>query len=297
MGINILNRLSHTYRYSRIVKDWRFYTFVIVCINLLLQQSESFGDRSSEYTPDANTVVRKMVLTYQSAQTVQEKSEAKMQDLKGQEFYQTSTVKFRRPNLLYISSTDPKLGTYSVYCNGKTVTMYTGTQNIFTKRDAPTNLRKTVQSLYATGMDLLNIPVTQMLNPVSFMSADGLPDECKKYRYIREDIIDGRHVFVVGGQADPKWAMALIPLKDVNFLKRDITLWIDASRFLLLKASCNVVYSFEAPAKEGQQGRTLTSNLKFTETHRDIALNIPIREETFFFQLPKGAVEKYQERK
>ena len=293
----MLNRLSHTFKNSRNGNAWHFYTLVIICMNLLLQQSQAIADKNSGYTPNADTLVRKMVLTYQSAQTVQEKSEAKMQDLKGQEFYQTSTVKFRRPNLLYISSTDPKLGTYSVYCNGKTVTMYTGTQNIFTKRDAPINLRKTVQSLFATGMELLNIPVTQMLNPVSFMSADGLPDECKKYRYVREEAVDGRHVFVVSGQADPKWAMALMPVKDAVLIRRNITLWIDSSRFVLLKASCDIIYSFEAPVKPGQQSRTLTSNLRFTETHRDIALNVPIREETFFFQLPKGAVEKYQERK
>lgn len=285
------------YKYGHCRSYERYIAFIVLSGYLILQQSIAYGEKKAAGGADADAIVRKMVITYQSAQSVQEKSEAKMKTIEGREFFQSSEVKFRRPNLLYIASTDPQLGTYTVYCNGRTVTMYTGTQNIFTKRDSPTNLRQTVQSLHDTGNDLLGTPVTQILSPVSFMSANGMPDECKKFHFVKEDTLDGKRVYVVSGQADVNWALSLFTFKEMKFLRRDITLWIDASRSLLLKASCDMIYSYETPVKAGQRINTVVSCLRFTETHSNIALNVPIREETFFFQLPRGAVEKFQERK
>ena len=124
-----------------------------------------------------------------------------------------------------------------------------------------------------------------------------MPDECKAYRFVKEETVEGKRAYVVSGQADLNWSLSLMPVKDVTFLRRDITLWIDEKRFYLLKASCNIIYRVALPTKPGQKSSVVISNISFTESHRDITLNIPIHEEDFFFQAPRGAVEKYQERK
>ena len=128
---NMLNFLLR-YKYGHCRSYERYIAFIVLSGYLILQQSIAYGEKKAAGGADADAIVRKMVITYQSAQSVQEKSEAKMKTIEGREFFQSSEVKFRRPNLLYIASTDPQLGTYTVYCNGRTVTMYTGTQNIFT---------------------------------------------------------------------------------------------------------------------------------------------------------------------
>ena len=251
---------------------------------------------------DADAIVRRMVTVYQSVQTLQERSEAKMQGASpGTDYIQASQLKYKRGNgsiYLYIQSNDRQIGTYEAYCSGKTITVFTGKENAYTKRAAGINLRQNLQTLSRAAESLSGTPINQMLNPVSFLSAKGMPDECKSFRLLRQETLNPSHrrAFVVTGAADENWLYGIIGARNIQFDRRAITLWIDAENSTLLLATCDLVFHQDIPQK---RGLVRQSTLRFSESHSDIVLNAPLNDQEFNFDFSrhKGAVEKYQERK
>jgi hypothetical protein len=82
---------------------------------------------------DANALVRKMIATYQAANTISGSSEAKML-ISGAQYIQRTTWKYRKPNKLFMSSVDPVAGTFTLWLNDSIIVIYSGRQNIYTKR-------------------------------------------------------------------------------------------------------------------------------------------------------------------
>ena len=236
---------------------------------------------------DANDQVRKMVATYQNAQSYTERSTAQIYN--GSSTYnivQTSDLKYRAKNQFSVSSDDPSLGTYLATCDGRYVTLYTAKQNAYTKRLVAATMRETVDKLMRASLLLLRTSVAQVLNPISFTIARGMPDECKDFRVVGEETLDNRtRVLVVSGQADGAWLARLANgAKAESFSKREVKLWIDPARHVLLKAQITLEI----------RGRNV---MRIIEKHDNIVLNPPLNEADFVFKPPKGSEEKYQERR
>lgn len=245
---------------------------------------------------NANALVRKMMATYQSAQAIEETSEAKVKEYGKADYIQSTTLRFKGPNLIYLASEDPSIGTYQSFCNGKTITVYTGRHNTYTKRNSPIGLPKTLTKLAAAGELILGVSVVQMLSPLSFMSGKAMPQECRNFQYVREEMLEGNKVIVVTGQANLAWLQTMGAPQQTVLDRREVTLWIDANRFLLRKAACDLLWRFKK-VSASQNVSTVTGGFKFVEVHRATRMNPPLRDEDFFFVPPTGAVEQFQDRK
>jgi outer membrane lipoprotein-sorting protein len=243
---------------------------------------------------DANALVRKMVATYQAAKTFQENSEVKMTVIGSGEYYQTNSIKYKRPDLLALVSSDPKMGTVSAYANGSTVTVFTGKQNVYTKRTAPKNYAQTVALIEKTTAEL-GVPAAQVLNPVTFLLAKGLPREASAFRLAGGDNrIEGHSTQRVIGQATSALMQKLAPGPGLTPEKRDVILYLDAKTHLLIK--CEMLLTWSAKTQiQGKGLQKIHAGYHYEETHHDAVLNAPIADGAFFFQPPKGATELFQE--
>ena len=271
--------------------------FLIFAAAILSTPAASGRDVTANRAVDANVLVRKMIAMYQGTQTLEEATEAKVQEYGKSDYVQSTTLRFKRPNLIYLSSEDPAIGTYQGFCNGKTITVFSGTQNTYTKRNSPTDLRQTLGKFSAAGEYLMGVSIVQMLSSIDFIAAKTMPDECKDFKFIRSEMLDGNRVAVVTGQANAGWLATMGAPKQTVYVRRQVTLWIDTSRFLLRKASCDLQWRVNVGATGKKGVETVIGGIKFVETHRSTRVNTPLRDEDFFFIAPKGAVERFQERK
>lgn len=270
--------------------------FLLIAGSILMAPAASGREVAANRGVDANTLVRRMIAMYQGAQTLEESTEAKVKEVGKADYVQATTLRFKRPNLIYLSSEDPAIGTYQGFCNGKNITVYSGTQNTYTKRNSPGDLRQTLGKFAAAGEALMGVSVVQMLSSIDFIAAKTMPEECKSFKFVRTDLLDGNKVMVVTGLADPAWLQTMGAPKQTVYVRREVTLWIDTSRYLLRKASCDLQWRVSIGAQKGAVD-TMTGGIKFVETHRATRVNTPLRDEDFFFVAPRGAVERYQERK
>jgi outer membrane lipoprotein-sorting protein len=244
--------------------------------------------------PDANALVRKMVTTYQKANSIQETTEATVQMPGSGSYVQISNMKWRRPNHTYLYTQDPQQGTVSVYTDGKLITIYSAKQNIYTRRNAPTDLRGTMDVITKASSDAFNVQMNQILNPISFLLTKDMPREAKGFRYLGETTLNGRRAHKVVGQADLNWIRAMAPERTIVPGKRELTLWIDVQTNLLLKSAG--AFTWKVTATNGNKlPRPVPDGILFEETHRNTLLNVAMRDEDFRFSPPKGAKILYQE--
>ncbi len=264
----------------------------LVIVPFLSVSTALAGGQKGKVTVDADAIVRRMLSAYQTAQSIQEVAEAKVTLLPNPEYIQTTAFKFKRPNLMLQTTQDPHGGTVDVYCNGKTLTVYSGKQNIFTKRTAPGSVPQTLNAMTHASKDLTGSENTPILSPFSFLRAGKRLDEVKSLRFVREETLDGHRVYVLTGTADSDWLNALIPSKNLKWQQRDILLWIDAETSLLRKSKCRL-FGQVPVIRNGKQVYS-TFGLGFEEVHRDTLLNVPLRDEVFFFKQPKNAAEQFK---
>jgi outer membrane lipoprotein-sorting protein len=245
-------------------------------------------------SPDANALVRKMVAAYQAATTIQETSEAKMVEPGKGEYIQSNTLKYKRPAMLALETVDPDLGTLATYVNGSTITIFSGKQNVYTKRTASPNLARNLTVIGAASTELVHVTPTQMLNPISFLLAKGgMPEEAQAFRYVGVKMVEGRKTYMLIAQASTVWLKQIMPFAKPE--RRDINLYIDVQTNLLAKAAIAVTYQATLPAVSGEPSKIVRGGFAFEETHRGTILNAPIVDATFSFRPPKGATEIFQE--
>lgn len=247
--------------------------------------------------PDANALVRKMVATYQRASTIQETSEARIEKIGEGQYVQTNTLKYKKPNKLMLQSQDPVAGTITAYAKGDTVTLYSGKQNIFTLRTAPPTFAKTVALISKASGDLMGTSLTQVLNPISFLLAKGMPVEAQSFRYANMQTIEGHKTYVILAKASESWMRKQVPSREFVPDKRDIVLNIDTKTNLLVRAMAILTWRRAVRAAGSKQARYQMIGARFTEIHRGTVLNGTIADSVFDFNAsrPKGATEVYQE--
>ena len=153
-------------------------------------------------SPDGADIVKRMVDIYHKAKTVQDTAEAKFLLLNGASYVQTNTVKFKQPNYVIITTQDPVGGTFTVYANGKTINVYSGKQNIFTRRNSPSDLKGTLTRVSEATVDTVNIPEDQMLSPLSFLNAGSLPKEAEGFKFVGYQNVLGHKTYKIRAQAN-----------------------------------------------------------------------------------------------
>lgn len=250
--------------------------------------------------PNGDALVKKMIATYRSASTIRDESQANIIDPNPKigRYEQRSVMTYQKPNKLYLSSIDPQQGTISIYADGRLLTIFGGKQNVYTRRNAPTGFVQTVALAEQATLDALRVSITQMLSPVSFLVGNGTIREANTFKVIGTEMVLGYKTYKLQAQANPLWLQALMPPKSkVQFGKKEITLWIDARRNTLVKASAKLVWKATLPAEGASPSQIIPGGLFFEETHRSTVLNSPVKDTEFRFVAPKNAKELFQERR
>src|SRR5579871_4434019 len=193
---------------------------------------------------DANALVRQMVARYQSIQSLSEASSADVTIGPGQDYIQETTLKFKRPNLLLLQTQDPAQGTAVSCCDGRFTTYYSGRINRFMHQVAPSAIVQVVRDVSKAATQLTGLPQNQVLNPLSFLSASGMPNEAKSFHYVKTVTIDGHRAALVTATADSNWLKSNFPAgAEVKFQKRELSLWIDLDSKLLLRAAGSLAWN------------------------------------------------------
>jgi hypothetical protein len=271
-------------RVSRLKFRVSLWCFIVVA----LIASTTEDTQADNARLDANALVRQMVAAYQSFQTLQESSETKFVRTNGAEFIQTTTLKYKRPNLIYAESRDPMQGTLIMSSNGRLATFYSGKQNAYTQRNAAPTFIGTLYVISNASKAMIGAPQNQILSPLSFLTAKHMPVEAGNYRYVKTEVIEGKRVALVAADADPNWLKTLFPTStQITFQKRNVLLWIDTNTRLLVRESVDFMWTVEAGANPG------SGRIRFAETHRNVIPNAPLRDEDFNIAPPKGAEEVF----
>ncbi len=267
---------------------------ILCCLGVLL--CGQMGEAQSP--PNGDMIVKKMLQTYRSASTVRDESQATIIDPKLGRYEQRSVTVYQAPNHLYTSTVDPQQGTISTYCDGRLLALYSGKQNIFTRRNAPASLSKTIALSEKAMLDSLRISITQLLNPLSFLAGDGTIREATTFKFMGTESVAGYKTYKVSAQANPALLQGMMPPRSkVQFIKKEITLWIDVRRNLLIKASAQLIFKATFPPEGVSAPRTVQGGLLFEEVHRSTILNAPVKDAEFRFTPPKNAQEIFQERR
>lgn len=248
--------------------------------------------------PNGDALVKKMIATYRAASTIRNESQATIIDPTTGRYEQRAIMVYKKPNKLYFSSVDPQQGTISIYADGRLLAIYGGKQNIFTRRNAPLGFVQTVALAEKATLDALRVSITQLLSPVSFLISNGTIREANSFKVVGTETVIGYKTYKLQAQANPFWLKAMMPPKSkVQFVKKEITLWIDARRSFLVKASAQLVWKTTLPGDGITPARTIPGGLFFEETHRTTVLNASVKDEEFLFVPPKNAKELFQERR
>jgi outer membrane lipoprotein-sorting protein len=274
-----IHRRNTAFRSRHCVRIWCLISVKIAFHTAAFAQTEAAP-------VDANALVGQMVVNYQSLQTLQEDAENRFLDDQGNELIQTAQLKYKRPNLIYLETRDPKNGTLLTYSNGRLATFYSGKQNSYMHRNAAASIIGTLAVMSRASMAVIGMPQTQVLNPLSFLGAKRRPVEATHYRYVKTVILEGKRVALIAAVADPDWINFLYPAyMHVALQKREILLWIDLNTKFLVRSSCDIVLTLVLGGKD------VSGRIRFVETHRHVTPNVSLRDEDFDIAPPKGAEE------
>ena len=247
--------------------------------------------------PDAVAIVKKMVATYKSVSTFQETSRARILMLNGTSAEQSTTFKYRKPDRVAVTSVDPVNGTLEGFADGLTVSIYSGKQNVFTRRTAPTVYQEIMQLIGSASEESLGVRLSQILAPASFIAAKGsLPDEAKVFAYVQRQDLAGHHTYLIKALADPAWVQSLAPSLKVTPRRRDILFWIDTKSYNLVRATIALTWMSTLPGQSRSARQTLKGGFAIEETHQNMITNAPLPDSAFRFIPPRGAIEKFPKR-
>ncbi len=292
-----LNRII--YQKNRVNWQPQMKTLILPAILCLLSiVSRPVNSQKKPSAIDANALVKRMMATYQNATTVQETTEARIVIEGKSEYISTTSMKYKKPNFLIMNSMDNETGTVKTYVNGRLATIYSGKENLFTKRTADTtvatNLTKMLDIISGASADILGAPQHQVLAPIDFIAAKDTLKEAKHFKYVRDEVINGRKTVLLMGEADITWLKETLgDLPTVPPIKV-VLLWIDPVTNLLIKGGLRVSWSTPEAVKKHTK---LPQGVAFDEIHRGTTLNAPIKDSEFQFFPPKNAIEKFQDHK
>lgn len=256
---------------------------------------------SGQKLTNANEIVRTMMRTYRNARTIRDVAQAKITQIGKTTYIQTNITKFRRPSSLLLQTEDPVGGTFTAYANERTLTIYSGRQNVYTRRNSGIDLQTTMKKISVATKDTVGVDQEQILSPISFVAAkQDMPEEAKNFRLIGVEKHKGRSAYRVRGEMNANWIQKLMPSQSLILQSKSADLWIDTETFYLLRMTVEVIASTKTERMIKLQGMnkpqkvTIFVGFKIDETHSETKLNTPLRDEDFKFIEPKGSVQLFQ---
>ena len=275
-------------------------SMIFTALTLFVTLSTTSGAQKNVPTGavTGDQIIREMCKVYQSAETFQDRAEAKITNLNGPQYIQSNDIRFKRPNLIVIESRDPIQGTFYTYATGSLVTVYSGKQNIFMQRDCPPELPGTLKRINTTVRETIGVNIEQLLSPISFLSAkNGELTEGSNFKVVKKETLDGHEVYRLAAKAKESWFHKFIPansqIKIVPDL-RDIVLWVDVKSHLLVKAFATLTFHIILPKSAGTPSRQILDGITFVETHSNTRINPSFQASDFSFRQPKNATQIYQ---
>jgi hypothetical protein len=245
---------------------------------------------------DATSIVKKMIAAYKNAKTIHETAEAKVLQLNGRAIFQQSEFYYKAPNEVVIATVDPLTGTLQGFCDGHDISLYSGKQNIFTRRPAIGSLHDMLTTIANASEESLGMRISQVLSPVSFLAAKGdVPDEAVGYKLKPGGPVqmDGHTCYEVHALANPDWVQSMAPKLNIAVKRRDIIFWIDTKTNLLVRAGIALTWLSTVPNQPRTAPPKLPGGFAFEEVHRGTQIDSNIPEKAFRFFAPKGAIEKF----
>ena len=247
--------------------------------------------------PDANALVRKMLATYKKANSVQAEFEAQILRLRGSEYIQSGSMRFKKPDRIELYTTDPLTGTFHAWADGRTIAVYSGKTNSYTKRTAPNGLGPTIEGIEKVSEDVLGVRSTQILSPLSFILAKDMPREAQNFTYLRQETILGRKTYCVSAKMSEDFLHKMLQSRSIILVQRDIKLWIDAQNNQLVRSASTIGWKSLAQSNTASKPVYNSDGIAFQETYRNTVFEGAIKDDVFRFTPPQGARQLYQERK
>lgn len=248
--------------------------------------------KSRHKAPDPNEIVRQMVATYRRAASIQETSVAEFTPLQGTKLTQSNSLKYQRPNRLVLVSQDRNSGELAAYSNGSVLRLYSDTRKAYREEPAPSDLPGIVKAIGAMAKQLTGSGFDQTLNPISFLLTQGMPREGQNFLFLGTQMVTGHKTYMVTCVADAAWTKTLLPNENLKPDIRQITLYIDVSTHLLLRAKVRMRWTQTIPAQDKTPAMTSAYGFTFDEIHYNTTLDRPLRPEEFSFTPPRDVVRQ-----
>lgn len=247
--------------------------------------------------PDANTLVRRMLAAYKKATSVQADFEAQILRMRGLEYIQSGTIRYKRPDRVELYTTDPLTGTFHAWADGRAISVYSGTNNSYTKRTAPPGLGPTIAGIEKVSEEVLGVRSTQIFSPLSFILAKDMPREAQTFTYLRDETILGRKTHCVSAKLNMSFIQEMLQSQRIIVLQRDVKLWIDVQNNQLVRSASTILW--KAPTQESTTKKLVyrPDGISFQETYRNVIFDAPIKDDVFRFTPPQGARQLFQERR
>ena len=246
--------------------------------------------------PNGNTLVRKMLAVYKNADSLQADYEAQILRPGGSEYIQSGTIRYRKPDRVALYTTDPLTGTFQAWADGRVISVFSGKDNVYTKRTAPIGgLGPTIEGIEKTSSDVLKVRSTQIFSPLSFIVAKDLPREAQTFTYVKQETILGRKTYCVSAKLNEEFIKELVQNRRAIATQRDVKLWIDANNSQLVRSFTVLVWKFPVQGGTAAKPAYNQAGIAFTETYNSTVINGAIRDDVFHFTPPAGAKQLFQE--
>jgi len=234
---------------------------------------------------DGPTIMRRLRSAYAALTSYAHQTSVTVA-LRGDQYDQvagnTGVTRYRKPNRLYVSVTNPQSGTLVSASNGREQIIYRSKWNQFERRPAPATLAAAIKSLAAIEVD------TSLLDPLYFLQGKALPPTVTDVVTRGTASVNGVSCYVVVGTIRSR---------------ARVTFWVDRKSYLLRKMQ--VVYNdlpITVPIPRLKNGKRVTERRRIlfrgtiSEVIQEIQINPPLDDSAFNFVVPKGAIERNLDR-
>lgn len=245
-------------------------------------------------TRDPRLIVQRMVAAYKALDSLQVTSEA---DIRSNLFptspvHQTMILKYQKhPARIAMMSKDPGHGTHQYFANGMSLVHYSGLANEY--------IRRALQGNLAQLCKVIDRETPGVLSPVIFLQSGIMPLGVDAVRLVGTDTVDGRPAYVIKGTFTPAYLRDLarrIVGQSLNPTQNQFTLRVDQANYLLLKSSVQLSWKGKMQWRSDKP-REVTFHFSSEERVTEAIQNPRFEEDEFRFFAPKGARERFIERR
>lgn len=252
------------------------------------------------HAQDGKALLQRMADTYKNLNSYDGRANVELMlqsqgKTAGQPVAQSSTLKLKRPNRLYLEVSRGQ-GSAKVYSDGSHFVCYIPSTNIYVKTDAAPDIAQT--------LDLMKrLEIQTVFDPLYFLGNRPLPPQLTALQVRPDTTMNGHPVRVVTGHILLK-LLPLAPLEKLLTVPKQarvvpppyatLTWYIDRSTFLLQRMEIQENYTLKAQLKQNNKPvvKTLPVTLFLRHTIVQATGNANLPEPTFIFVPPPNSQEK-----